>query len=272
MYEASNQQSSLEVYQVELVLEDEALNPFCFVSYGNVEALATSGYSYLIDYIGDVVGEEGAKDMVTKSGHRTTCMSLYIEDLEKIKMRCTLFEKLVAKVVPLLEKQDFPDVVAFRDRDESTASQRMEHVQSQPHSTTDELSGGAQQNAIIEEVLNVIEKKGDRLCYPSALNELIEKKFLFKLTVSQMNVNGLDPIYNVYAISDDETLTGIYSSQGPLASQVVELCDATPKTGSEFLNFQNKNFVANSPEPTMRVKSRFRKVSQSLQPVKNIKY
>ncbi|MED6206681.1 hypothetical protein PIB30_029156 [Stylosanthes scabra] len=148
MYEATTQRSPSEVYQVELVLQDESgdrihftipkthlsmyksvfrefsmyrinnvvvqanvkvprttshnhklsayrkptveslpscnflLNPFHFVSYGDVEGLVTGGNSYLIDCIGHVVGKEDPKDMTTKSGHKTTCMNLYIEDLE----------------------------------------------------------------------------------------------------------------------------------------------------------------------------------------------
>ncbi|MED6199719.1 hypothetical protein PIB30_078560 [Stylosanthes scabra] len=69
----------------------------------------------------------------------------------------------------------------------------------------------------------------------------MEKKFLFKLTVSQMNLSGLDPIYSVYNISDDEDLIRIYSSQGTLASQV-----AMDETVSGMLGSADVDSVLNN--------------------------
>ncbi|MED6174472.1 hypothetical protein PIB30_069273 [Stylosanthes scabra] len=58
------------------------------------------------------------------------------------------------------------------------------------------------------------EDKGDKsVPYPSSLNSIVEKKFIFKLIVAKKNINGLDSVYSVFKICDDEMLIGIYSSQ-----------------------------------------------------------
>ncbi|MED6222540.1 hypothetical protein PIB30_065415 [Stylosanthes scabra] len=65
------------------------------------------------------------------------------------------------------------------------------------------------------------EDKDDKsVPYPSALNSIVEKKFLFKLTVEKKNISGLDTMYSVYKIYDDERIIGIYSSQASGLSHV----------------------------------------------------
>ncbi|MED6198954.1 hypothetical protein PIB30_071544 [Stylosanthes scabra] len=43
---------------------------------------------------------------------------------------------------------------------------------------------------------------------PKALKSILEKKFLFKLSVSNQNINCIDQLYSVQKIRDDETLIG----------------------------------------------------------------
>ncbi|MED6206682.1 hypothetical protein PIB30_029157 [Stylosanthes scabra] len=138
-------------------------------------------------------------------------------------------------------------------RDDVVASQRVKHVESQPqHSATDELSGGEHRISTIEDVLNVTEETHlwvlgevvsvevglDDWCYPSrptCKKKVYEKKsrlfckvcskFVTKSPLRyRLNIiirEGLDPVYSVYNISDNEKLIGVYSSQGAFASQVI---------------------------------------------------
>ncbi|MED6185153.1 hypothetical protein PIB30_054285 [Stylosanthes scabra] len=125
---------------------------FRFMPFPEIEAMPGQNDQFQIDCIGYVVAKEDPKDMVTKDGLETTCMSLYLEDLEGNKMKCTVFEDLVGKLVQLAAKDDvqplivvaqlfkpcvylnetyiqntryvskvflnpeFPEVIAFRDR------------------------------------------------------------------------------------------------------------------------------------------------------------
>ncbi|XP_057730123.1 replication protein A 70 kDa DNA-binding subunit B-like [Arachis stenosperma] len=53
--------------------------------------------------------------------------------------------------------------------------------------------------------------------YPKAFDSLLERKFLFKISVGKKNISTLDQVYNVIKISDDVSLIGMYSSQASSA-------------------------------------------------------
>ncbi|XP_016168536.1 uncharacterized protein LOC107611088 [Arachis ipaensis] len=50
-------------------------------------------------------------------------------------------------------------------------------------------------------------------CYPKVLDSIINKKFLFKLSIMKKNLTSIDQVYNVVKISDDDTLIALYESQ-----------------------------------------------------------
>ncbi|XLT47445.1 hypothetical protein HN873_040049 [Arachis hypogaea] len=49
--------------------------------------------------------------------------------------------------------------------------------------------------------------------YPKAFDSLLERKYLFKISIGKKNISTLDQVYNVIKISDDDLLIGMYSSQ-----------------------------------------------------------
>ncbi|MED6194627.1 hypothetical protein PIB30_030252 [Stylosanthes scabra] len=161
----------------------------------SIEVMPGQGVQFLIHSISNVAGMEEPKNMVTKAGQHTRCMSLYIEDLERNKMKCTVFGDLVGMVVQLVEKDDMqplilvtqlfkpsvylkeayiqnsryvsrvllnpdcPEVIAFKNSlmaQSDAASQPITNVESKPaYSVGDELEGGARRLSSIEDVLNL---------------------------------------------------------------------------------------------------------------------
>ncbi|XLR27329.1 hypothetical protein S83_055229, partial [Arachis hypogaea] len=57
------------------------MNPFRFVSFTEIEAIDVVNLNILLDCIGHIVGKVDARPMVTKSGQKSKCMALYLEDL-----------------------------------------------------------------------------------------------------------------------------------------------------------------------------------------------
>ncbi|MED6121415.1 hypothetical protein PIB30_029902 [Stylosanthes scabra] len=149
-------------------------------------------------FIGYVVAKEDPKDMLTKTGQQTHCMSLYLEDLERNKMKCTVFGDMVGKLEVLAARDDvqplivvaqlfkpsvylneayiqntrylsqvflnpdFPEVLEFKKSlmaQGEAATQGIAHVESQPqYSVEGELEGGACVITSIEDVMNLIEE------------------------------------------------------------------------------------------------------------------
>ncbi|MED6129068.1 hypothetical protein PIB30_104169 [Stylosanthes scabra] len=52
--------------------------------------------------------------------------------------------------------------------------------------------------------------EGDKDGYPSVLNELFEKRLLFKVTVKAANISGEDTVFPVMKICDDEDIVERY--------------------------------------------------------------
>ncbi|MED6210652.1 hypothetical protein PIB30_066211 [Stylosanthes scabra] len=86
---------------------------------------------------------------------------------------------------------------------------------------------------IVADATGITERETSR-GISAAIEELFQKKFLFKLEVSRQNVNSIDFLYSVTKISDDERLIGICSAEN--SSQVAdsnsesqnEAADGTP--------------------------------------------
>ncbi|MED6184192.1 hypothetical protein PIB30_045080 [Stylosanthes scabra] len=70
----------------------------------------------------------------------------------------------------------------------------------------------------VTEVMDAGKNEKDR-CYPEILEEIIEKKFLFKILVSGHNIFSGDHFYRVSKISDDEAMIELYYSQASLVEQ-----------------------------------------------------
>ncbi|QHO52571.1 Replication protein A 70 kDa DNA-binding subunit C [Arachis hypogaea] len=172
-----------------------AFNPFKFCPFAELESNAPMDGNLLFDYIGEVVGKEEAMGIITRTGKESKRIALQLEDLEKHKIKCTLFGELVAQVLPHLERDDgepfimvvqlfksnvylnsvnvqstyyvskcyfnpnLPEVIDFKKRlaeEVVPCSQRITPLQSQPqYSVADEINAGIVPIRTIEEVLNM---------------------------------------------------------------------------------------------------------------------
>ncbi|XLR17497.1 hypothetical protein HN51_038462 [Arachis hypogaea] len=229
LYEMQNQWNPAEVYNVEVVLQDErgdriqcsipkqniavfktliwehglySMKNFIVKDWGKgvrtceVQAMPAGNENHLIDYISYVVGKEDVTNMVTKSERECKLLAVYLENLQKNLLKCTLFGDLVDKVEIFLDKADdqplvmmtqlfkphlylneiniqnsfhvsriyinpdFPNVVIFKDslmKEGDLCSQGITHIQSQPpHSVSDEIKGDYVKS--VEEILNMREE------------------------------------------------------------------------------------------------------------------
>ncbi|MED6139148.1 hypothetical protein PIB30_081145 [Stylosanthes scabra] len=114
---------------------------------------------------------------------------------------------------------DFPEVAAFRNR---------------LYSAEDELEGGARAITTIEDVMNQTHKGKHVNLHPKVIQSFLEKKFLFKVSVSTQNVSSMDYVYAVEKICDDEALIGIYSSTNSMEIEGIDqsVSNMLPTTAS----------------------------------------
>ncbi|KAL4393810.1 hypothetical protein AHAS_Ahas02G0089200 [Arachis hypogaea] len=89
-----------------LSIDTFQLNPFRFVSFTEIEAIDIVNLNILLDCIGHVVGKEDARPMIIKSSQESKCMPLYLKDLEKNKIKCTIFGEMIGKLTPFINKDD----------------------------------------------------------------------------------------------------------------------------------------------------------------------
>ncbi|RYQ95721.1 hypothetical protein Ahy_B08g091068 [Arachis hypogaea] len=304
-------------------IETFAFNPFKFRPFAELESNGASDENLLFDYIGEVVGKEEARGIITRTGHQSKRIALQLEDLEKNKIKCTLFGELVDQVLPQLERDDgepfilvvqlfktnvylnsvniqsayyvskvyfnpnLTEINEFKQRlnmDIISPSQCITQLQTQPqYSATDEINAGIVPLKTIEEVLNmqqtcpkkVVESKDRYWCdhcrrvgfkamlryrlqiivtdgtgclklivwnkeaeqmvgkpadkvneicmlektnsYPKYLDNVIDKRFLFKLNITYKNINAIEGVYSVTKLSDEDLLI---SSLGCASSSV----------------------------------------------------
>ncbi|XP_025616745.1 uncharacterized protein [Arachis hypogaea] len=126
-------------------------NPFHFVSYEEVQAMPAGNENHLIDYIGHIVGKEDITNMVTKSGRECKLLGIYLEDLQKNRLKCILFDDLVNKVENFLDKADGQPLEG------DLCSQGITSIQSQPpQSVSDEINGDSIKSVV--EIMNMREE------------------------------------------------------------------------------------------------------------------
>ncbi|MED6188256.1 hypothetical protein PIB30_084254 [Stylosanthes scabra] len=63
------------------------------------------------DVIGHVVGKEDVSDLVTKAGKESKMLSIYMEDLESNRLKCTLFGTMVDDAIRYLERENAQPLV-----------------------------------------------------------------------------------------------------------------------------------------------------------------
>ncbi|KAL4322168.1 hypothetical protein AHAS_Ahas14G0183500 [Arachis hypogaea] len=96
--------------------------------------------------------------------------------------------------------------------------------------------------------------------YMKTFEPIIDRKFLFKLSISHKNLTSVDQAYNAIKISDDKVLIGLYSSQ---SSSIDIVCveqafsNVVPASENHDLNSNGKGAAIVSLSKDSRIESIF---------------
>ncbi|XLR47918.1 hypothetical protein S83_032578, partial [Arachis hypogaea] len=233
LYEIPSSWNPTDVCSLELVLQDEMGDRIhCSIPKANVVVFKT-----VVHCVGHIVGKEDVRPMVTKSGQESKCMTLYLEDLEKNKIKCIIFGEMIGKLTPFINKDDgeplilvaqlfkpnqylnqiniqnslyasrvflnpdFPDVVAFKNR------YRLNVVVTDGTGCINIMLWNQEAKIILgksaNDIMDLMKDADENACL-KAFEPIIDRKFLFKLSISQKNLTSVDQAYNAVKISDDE--------------------------------------------------------------------
>ncbi|RYR57899.1 hypothetical protein Ahy_A05g023577 [Arachis hypogaea] len=218
----------------------------CTVQHRISELLAADKLddSILIDVIGEVVGKEDPREMITSKGKETKRLAILIEDLENNSIGCVLFGQMVDQILPHLEEEKVELLIIiaqfFRPRrwngkrlsEKPSGSARISQLFSHgPSSGINELKRGDVVVKTIEEALKSTQAD------MSAVNVAILMKSLrYKVEVMAYNGTGSitllmwdreivqlcgkqadqikdEVVYTVMKICDDEEIVEINHSK-----------------------------------------------------------
>ncbi|KAL1289288.1 hypothetical protein HN51_057763 [Arachis hypogaea] len=80
------------------------LKAFCFKPIPELLAAEKLEDSVLIDVIGEVIGKEDPRQLITSKGRETKRLAVILEDLENNSIGCVLFGHMVDQILPYLEE------------------------------------------------------------------------------------------------------------------------------------------------------------------------
>ncbi|QHO16909.1 uncharacterized protein DS421_10g307660 [Arachis hypogaea] len=231
-------------------IETFAFNPFKFHPFTELESNGASDENLLFDYIGEVVGKEEVKGIITCTGHQSKRIALQLEDLERNKIKCTLFGELVDQVLPQLERDDGKPFILVVQLFKTNVYLNSVNIQSayyvfkvyfNPNLTeVNEFKQRYRLQIIVtdgtgclklivwnKEAEQMVGKSADKVneiymwektnSYPKHLDNVIDKRFLFKLNITYKNINAIEGAYSVTKLSDEDFLM---SSFGCASSSV----------------------------------------------------
>ncbi|XLS94314.1 hypothetical protein HN51_070322 [Arachis hypogaea] len=81
------------------------LDAFCLKSYVNLLTVDKLSDSEMFDLIGEVVGKEDPRDLITSKGKETKQLVIILQDLENNRINCILFGELVDHLLLHLEEE-----------------------------------------------------------------------------------------------------------------------------------------------------------------------
>ncbi|XLU75564.1 hypothetical protein S245_034617, partial [Arachis hypogaea] len=161
-------------------IETFAFNPFKFHPFTELESNGASDENLLFDYIGEVVGKEEVKGIITCTGHQSKRIALQLEDLEY------RLQIIVTDGTGCLK------LIVWNKEAEQMVGKSADKVNE----------------------IYMWEKTNS---YPKHLDNVIDKRFLFKLNITYKNINAIEGAYSVTKLSDEDFLM---SSFGCASSSV----------------------------------------------------
>ncbi|KAL4330779.1 hypothetical protein AHAS_Ahas13G0434200 [Arachis hypogaea] len=221
------------------------LEAFCLKSYVDLLIADKLPDSEMFDLIGEVICKEDPRDLITSKGKETKRLVIILQDLENNRINCILFGDLVDHLLPHLEEEraeplivvlqyfkairwngktsvqsnfeiskvhinpELTEIIQFKSKLCSPAASNSTRISqvSSPNawSALDELKHRSVAIKTIEEALNSMEGVGED-DYPQSLDNIMDKRVLFKLNVKSANIKQYDPVYTVMKICDDEDI------------------------------------------------------------------
>ncbi|MED6208418.1 hypothetical protein PIB30_044846 [Stylosanthes scabra] len=193
--------------------------------------MANLNQSHLTDCMGQIVGKEDPMDIVTKTGQSIKRLSLYIEDQEKNKMKCTLFGAYVDQVAGVLESSDSEPVVLVAQLFMPNVFMNQVNIQSSFYGSKLLL------NPNYPEVVAYRESHVDSYVHKSVSEELIGAsncittiEEVFNMTKSVSNVADSSVVTVTYSKPTSEPITSL--SKDSTLESICESGMATPAKGS----------------------------------------
>ncbi|RYR53987.1 hypothetical protein Ahy_A06g029245 [Arachis hypogaea] len=215
-----------------LPIETFSFNPFKFRSFHELEKNSSTDENLLFDYIGEVVGKDKVKGLITRIGDETRHITLQLKDLEKRKIKCTLFRELVDEVLSHLQQDDRESFIMLKTQPQ--------------YSITDEINVGIVPVCTIEKIcpkkvvqnkdrcdnskhvgfkvmprykLQVIMTDGscclNFLVWNKKAEQMVrktaEKVKELSLNITYKNINAVEGVYSVTKLSNDKSLMSNYS-------------------------------------------------------------
>ncbi|XP_019251019.1 PREDICTED: uncharacterized protein LOC109229933 [Nicotiana attenuata] len=192
----------------------------------------------LFDVIGEIISFSEVKTL-KQDGISRKFMDIKLEDDEKKILSATFWGEFVDEIVPHLLSSNnqpyysysvrntwnasnlwinpnFPQADEFKTRLLSIRDNYTERLTQticqQSYSVSDELEKGIVQVKTIGQLVESMQNTGDadEYSYPVELNNILQRKFMFKVIVKSSNIRSHAEIYSVVKLTDDEQLINKY--------------------------------------------------------------
>ncbi|XLT91556.1 hypothetical protein HN873_013231 [Arachis hypogaea] len=189
--QATISKPTLETEVILQPIETFAFNPFKFHPFTELESNGASDENLLFDYIGEVVEKEEARGIITCTGHQSKRITLQLEDLE---YRLQIIVTDGTRCLKLIVWNKEAEQMVGKSADKVNEIYMWEKTNS----------------------------------YPKHLDNVIDKRFLFKLNITYKNINAIEGVYSVTKLSDEDFLMSSFGC----ASSSAEASVNFPKMGN----------------------------------------
>ncbi|QHO19846.1 uncharacterized protein DS421_11g332620 [Arachis hypogaea] len=225
-----NRYNQKKVNSIEMVLQDIKnscrvenpsfpLEPFCLKPIPELFAAEKLDDTQLLDIIGEVVGKEDPRDIITSKEKEIKRMVVVIADLEVEPLIVVLQFFKPSRWNDKISVQSHFDVSKLHvnpDMKEIHDFQKRYKVEVMAYDgigsitmlmwdreTTQLIRRQAEQNKD-EDACSAYCLEGEG--YPPTLDNMMDKKLLFKINVKTTNINKHDQVYTIIKICDDEDI------------------------------------------------------------------
>ncbi|XLR69346.1 hypothetical protein S83_020018, partial [Arachis hypogaea] len=243
-----------------LPIETFSFNPFKFRSFHELEKNSSTDENLLFDYIGEVVGKDKVKGLITRIGDETRHITLQLKDLEyyfnpnllkvidfkksqlKTQPQYSITDEINVGIVPVctIEKVlNMTDktscwivgtiisldicpkkVVQNKDRCDNSKHvgfkvmprYKLQVIMTDGSCCLNFLVWNKKAEQMVRKTAEKVKELSEKgKSYPKYLENMINKRLLFKLNITYKNINAVEGVYSVTKLSNDKSLMSNYS-------------------------------------------------------------